>query len=602
MVVTPNGYKEGTLYSVIPNNGNGDFTVTRATTATRVNSAGLVELVPYNLLQYSEDFGNAYWAKTNATITTNTTTAPNFTLTADTITDNATNGQHKVQTAALSDLASGASFVASAYIKANTATRVCLYVYGTSLGVGVDLLTGNQITVSGLTNASPGNVTINNVGNGWYYIELRSTVAGAFSIAIMMVSGTDFSYAGSGNSLYYWGAQLTEGTSALPYQKTETRLNIPRLDYSNGSCPSLLVEPQRTNLALYSEQFDNAAWTKSETTVSANSTISPSGLSNADTLTANGTSNVHQILLTGLFTLNSGTTYTTSIYAKAGTNNFIQIVGTALVYTSSTYANYDLVNGVVGSVASGVTASIVSVGDGWYRCSMTATAISTSSSNSFIVVIINNANSPRGEVNTLTTSVYLWGAQLEAGAYPTSYIPTTTASVTRNADVISKTGISSLIGQTEGTFVFKANVVQPIGLGVQSLLKASNDSESQLFIISYVANDGKVAFDFYIGSSYSFTLTSTSPISKGINNIGIVYKAGAYKLYINGSQVASSTNSSPITNTISKLSIGSGVAPMYYDFLNVWKTALTDDQLEALTGTSFNTYAEMASYYNYTLQ
>jgi hypothetical protein len=85
LIVTPNGYKEGKLFSVIPSDGSGDLSVVRATTATRVNSAGLVELVPYNLLQYSEQFDNAAWTKSNVTITANDTTAPNGTTTADKI-------------------------------------------------------------------------------------------------------------------------------------------------------------------------------------------------------------------------------------------------------------------------------------------------------------------------------------------------------------------------------------------------------------------------------------------------------------------------------------------------------------------------------------
>ena len=87
LVITPNGYKEGTLYSVIPSDGSGDMSVVRATTATRVNSAGLVELVPYNLVQYSQEFENAWWSKYQATITANATTAPDGTSSAESITN-----------------------------------------------------------------------------------------------------------------------------------------------------------------------------------------------------------------------------------------------------------------------------------------------------------------------------------------------------------------------------------------------------------------------------------------------------------------------------------------------------------------------------------
>jgi hypothetical protein len=551
LIVTPNGYKEGKLYSVIPSDGSGDMSVTRATTATRVNSAGLVELVPYNLFSYSEQFENAYWVKSNTTVTANATTAPNGTLTADRIVSSAGSNSYLYR---LLNWTIGDTYTLSFYVKADSPQTIRLYGFGNS----VDLDVTTEWTRLSMT----------------FTANLASKDAGIRGNSL----NTNF-------DIYLWGAQLVQGTSARDYFATETRLNIPRLDYSLGSCPSLLVEPQRTNLALRSEEFDNATiWTNTiggtgaNPIRTANAVTSPSGIQNADTIVFDrgaGNTITDQSVISQQITIATTGTYYFSVWIKAtasgdvGKQVFIRCGNAAALQAVTLTAN-------------------------WVRYETTATV--TSGSNSFQVGnrgAITNANS---------VSVDLWGAQLEAGAYATSYIPTTSATVTRNADVVSKTGISSLIGQTEGTFVFKANVVQPIGLGVQSLLKASNDSESQLFIISYVANDGRVAFDFYIGSSYSFTLTSTSPILSGVNIIGVVYKAGAYKLYINGSQVASSTNSSPITNTISKLSIGSGVAPMYYDFLNLWKSALTDDQLELLTGTSFNTYAEMASYYNYTLQ
>lgn len=551
LIVTPNGYKEGKLYSVIPSDGSGDMSVTRATTATRVNSAGLVELVPYNLFSYSEQFENAYWVKSNTTVTANATTAPNGTLTADRIVSSAGSNSYLYR---LLNWTIGDTYTLSFYVKADSPQTIRLYGFGNS----VDLDVTTEWTRLSMT----------------FTANLASKDAGIRGNSL----NTNF-------DIYLWGAQLVQGTSARDYFATETRLNIPRLDYSLGSCPSLLVEPQRTNLALRSEEFENATiWTNTiggtgaNPIRTANAVTSPSGIQNADTIVFDrgaGNTITDQSVISQQITIATTGTYYFSVWIKAtasgdvGKQVFIRCGNAAALQAVTLTAN-------------------------WVRYETTATV--TSGSNSFQVGnrgAITNANS---------VSVDLWGAQLEAGAYATSYIPTTSATVTRNADVVSKTGISSLIGQTEGTFVFKANVVQPIGLGVQSLLKASNDSESQLFIISYVANDGRVAFDFYIGSSYSFTLTSTSPILSGVNIIGVVYKAGAYKLYINGSQVASSTNSSPITNTISKLSIGSGVAPMYYDFLNLWKSALTDDQLELLTGTSFNTYAEMASYYNYTLQ
>jgi hypothetical protein len=215
--------------------------------------------------------------------------------------------------------------------------------------------------------------------------------------------------------------------------------NVPRIDYTGGGCPSILLEPQRTNIVLRSEEFDNASFQKSLSSVSANTTTAPDGTLTADTWTGDGASGIHYLAQSVSAT--SGVAYTQSVFAKKGTNNFLQIVGTTAIYDANSWANFDLENGVVGTVGSSATATITDFGNGWYRCTMTATATATASGNGFLLWLITSATSARAEINSLATSVHLWGAQLEAGAYPTSYIPTTTATVTRNADVINRDDI-----------------------------------------------------------------------------------------------------------------------------------------------------------------
>jgi hypothetical protein len=186
---------------------------------------------------------------------------------------------------------------------------------------------------------------------------------------------------------------------------------VPRLDYSQGSCPSLLLEPQRTNLVLYSEEFDNASWEKTNTTITANSTTSPDGNTTADKIvetTANGEHNVRQD--SGLSVLS--TTYTFSIYAKSSERSFLQFVGVSGI--ASSRANFNLSNGTLGAVDASINASIINAGNGWYRCIVTAT------SNSVGVLrnqwnIITSSTSARVERYTGdgTSGLFLWGAQLE---------------------------------------------------------------------------------------------------------------------------------------------------------------------------------------------
>jgi hypothetical protein len=325
LLVTPNAYKEGKLYSIIPTNGNGDFSVTRATTATRVNAAGLVELVPYNLLQQSEMFSNAFWVKTRSTISANTLIAPNGTLTADKLVEDTSTNTHQVLSTS-SSVTTGSNYVSSIYAKAGERNWVLVvYFDGTTVrGRYFDLSNG-----TGGSNwpGTPVTNSITSVGDGWYRITLSYIATSTTNILGIYLANADgsASYTGNGTSgAFIWGAQLVEGTSALDYQATETRLNIPRLDYSLGSCPNILLEPQRTNLMLRSEEFDNAtSWTPQNITLTANSSASPSGVTNAETIADNVTLGAHNIFAAAgnRPTSTSGTTYTYSAFIKAGTRH-----------------------------------------------------------------------------------------------------------------------------------------------------------------------------------------------------------------------------------------------------------------------------------------
>jgi len=585
LLVTPNAEKEGKLYSIIPTNGNGDFSVTRATTATRVNAAGLVELVPYNLATWSEQFDNAAWVKTRATITANATTAPNGTLTADKLIDTAVSGNHNIQQIILP--ASTGAFTYSTYIKKSERNWAFL-VLATGLGECLVWFNVDNGTIGTITNgagSSSTTATIENVGNGWFRcamtINKTSTLTGPAGVFLSTANGV-LAYTGDGTSgLFIWGAQINEGTSALDYQATETRLNIPRLDYSLGSCPNILLEPQRTNLALRSEEFDNATWVKTGSSVTANSTTSPSGIVNADTLTGDGTLNTHQ--LGQIISVTNAVNYSFSIYVKKGTNNFVQLLGSVTAFGSNVWANFDLNNGVVGSVGASTTASIQSVGNGWYRCVITGPAILTTSA--FMAVnLITSATAARNEANTLSTSVFLWGAQLEAGAYPTSYIPTSSASVTRNADVISRGNIftNGLITASGGTwFVELRNniaMIRDLTAGGIFINTGTSANINTGFAIrqSGGSNQRSTIFKVEAGSGATIynTLTDTAKIA-------IKWNGTTADVFVNGVKVVTAT---AFTATNMNNLIGEGQnRAIQFNSMALFPTPLTDTQCIALT-------------------
>jgi hypothetical protein len=533
LLVTPNAYKEGKLYSVIPSDGSGDFTFTRATTATRVNSDGLVELVPYNLVQYSQDFSNAAWTKDLSSITYNQ---------PDPF------GGNNAALCTFTNLATSRIAQQLSIVAGNTYT-LSAWIKGVNLTDFRFLLGTNQVVL----------VTSQIVNGEWVRVSatVTATTTGGYQQSPARSNNTN------GESFYIYGAQLVEGTNALPYQKTETRLNIPRIDYSLGGCPNILLEPQRTNLALQSSSFDSATWTLFNqgagiTPVrTANVAIAPDGTMTADRLQCNQVSlgNGNRSAITQNVSVTSGVVYTFSLYVKSnnGTNqNFT--VGNSLLNASAGFS----VQGVATNE--------------WTRYIFQGTAAGTGL-NAIRIGIIDS-------VLSTTNDILIWGAQIEAGSYATSYIPTTTASVTRNQDLVSKTGISSLIGQTEGTLYFEG-----IAEYNTEICSINQSSQNAIFIYTQ-AGYGVIGYIYADGSGVSFG-SSVNPLTKF--KAAIAYKTNSMAMYINGNLIQEYTgfsftpNAALTTLFIAQGGYVQGKEKVQADAIALWKTRLTNTQLAQLT-------------------
>ena len=182
-----------------------------------------------------------------------------------------------------------------------------------------------------------------------------------------------------------------------------------------------------------------SVWTgTSATTVTANAGVSPSGANDASKVAATATTAAHTRQQTVEFV--SGSSYTFSIFAKVGGWSTLQIAVGSAAFSGLPYANFDLSTGsVVGG--GGASFSITPFGNGWYRCTMTATATATTSTTAqFIVYNTPNPGRASSVLGNGIDGILAWGAQIEVGAFATSYIPTTNAASTRNADVASVTG------------------------------------------------------------------------------------------------------------------------------------------------------------------
>jgi hypothetical protein len=567
LIVTPNAYKEGKLYSVIPSDGSGDFTFTRATTATRVNSDGLVELVPYNLFQYSEEFDNASWAKTASSVTANSTNSPSGIVDADTFTADGTSAQHQIRQ--LGTVTSGLTYTTSIYAKKNTNNFIQIYntntFFGSNVWANFDLNLGVVGSVGTATTAS-----IQNVGNGWYRCTITgtATASGSVSISFFNLITSATSARGENNTLstsvFLWGAQFVEGTNALPYQKTETRLNIPRLDYSLGGCPNILLEPQRTNLALYSSSFDNAVWNKGTGgSISSNSVISPDGTQNADAYTwATSTSSFAYLSQQTIGISQNPNTFSVWLKRPSGSGNrTIRLV-------------------ISDVLISNAASSTFTVTETWQRFEFTSTSAATTG---YIGVGFF-----QGSTGTSIASgeiLEVWGAQIELGSYSTSFIPTTTASVTRNQDQCVKTGISSLINSTEGVLYAEINALK-YPVDVNNWLTITDGTNANSVGIQFETN-GKATGRIEVGGVGQASITTSVDYSNFIK-VAFKYKENDFAWWVNGVEVG--TDLSGITfpsNTLNSLQFAYGAGGNNWkgnvQNVMVFPTVLSDDELATLT-------------------
>ena len=354
-------------------------------------------------------------------------------------------------------------------------------------------------------------------------------------------------------------------------------IDTPSIDYSLGGCPNILLEPQRTNLFLRSEEF-NTTWSQIAGSVTANATTSPSGSIDADRFTGNGASTNHRLIQA--VTLTSGSTYTVSCYVKKDTNDFFQYYLLSGEFGANAWANFDVNNGVLGTTGSAASARITDAGDGWYRCSITATAINSGSSG-INFTLISSATSVRAETNSLSTSLFFWGAQFELGAYATSYIPTTSASVTRNADVISRGNIftNGLITASGGTWFVDLRDNRTIirdTFAALSIFQTSATTNSFVFFNHSSGAGGRIQISKFISGTPTTLYTTTSNTSK----IAIKWNGTTADIFENGVKVVSATAFT--TTNMDSLTGGSGLRATI-NSMTLAPIPLTDDQCIELT-------------------
>jgi hypothetical protein len=385
---------------------------------------------------------------------------------------------------------------------------------------------------------------------------------------------------GSGDLDFTRASSATRVNSAGLIESVAT--GVPRLDYSQGSCPSLLLEPQRTNLLLRSEEFDDAVWSGGVTLlINSNATTAPNDTLTADRIVGDGTIGVKNLNASNV-SIVSGTTYTLSCFAKQDSSLPLQLWFSATPFGTTQYANFNLNTGQITFQGAGViSAKIETLINGWYRCSITATAITTTTTSPGGVALTDFTTSRRPSFST-SSGLFLWGAQLEEGSYPTSYIPTLGTSVTRVADAASKTGISSLIGQTEGTIFldFEGGANDSI-----DYVYGINDGTTNNRIIIYRSSSNTIITQVRVGGG-SEALIQTATVNENTRHkCAVAYKLNDIAFYVNGVQIGLDTSATIPTCSVLATNDGGG-ASLFGRSINqalLFKTRLSNTELAQLT-------------------
>jgi len=518
LLLIPSGYKSGKAYAEIPTNGNGDLTWTRASDAWRTNADGLIQRVPWNLLTYSNTFSNAAWVKygvgtgTAASVTSGFTD-PNGGSNAWRLQCNLNGGTTTSDRSYIYQSGiSGTPFSAakSIWIKNNTANAVTIFV-----GVNGSL---DSVTIA--ANAD------------WQRIKIEGgTINNEFRIGTM--GGASLS---NTVDILIYGAQLVEGSSAQTYLPTTDRLNVPRLSYMYGSCPALLLEPQRTNLCLWSQNFDDANWGKTTASVTANQATAPDGTNTMDLLVFSATAGR---LTQGVATTN-GATYTFSVWLATQS-------GTQTVE--------------IGNINLGV----------WQTVTVTTTPTRFS-----VTQVASSTSRFPGIQSTGAYSILAWGGQCELGAYPTTYIPTTTASATRIADSFSRSNIytNGLITSSGGTWFVE--LITPHKFRDSTNLLRIGDSNNGINVNGGTATYGFVISKAVGGTASNILFSTLTTTAK----IAIKWNGTSADVFVNGTKQVSATSFTP---TIMEDLTGTGGSQFFIQAMGLHPTPLTDAQCIELT-------------------
>jgi len=527
LAMIPSAYADSKVYSVLPNNGDGDFTFNRDSSATRVGQNGLIQTVGY--------FGSELVTNGDFATDSDWTLETGWTISGGTANFSGGTGNKAMYQAA--GITNGKTYKIQYEVSSISAGQVAVRFGGMS---GVDEITATTI------GTYTGYITATGSANGNIHIEDNNNnfVGSIDNVSVQEVLGD------------------------------QPRLNY---DISNGvvqSCPSLLLEPASTNLLTYSEDFSQ--YSQTNITVADNNSTSPEGIVNSSKLTDDSTNGNHRIFLSHTTTAAS---HTFSIFMKKGTMTtaFLRFLSGSDIAG----ANVDLESGTISATVG--TAKIEAYPNDWYKCSITGTAVS---GTSYVYVYMKQLTGYSGT----SQDMFVFGAQVEALSYASSYIPTDGSSQTRAAETCNDAGTASTFNSTEGVLYAEIeSFISQDTVDPNRYITITNGTSNERVAILFGGNNNQLrAIIFSSSQSINLSFTTSLTEVKQFNKLALRYKSGDYAFYVNGVEIGSSTESTIFSsNILNDLSfdVGGGSLPFYGKCkdLRVYNEALTDAQLQTLT-------------------
>ena len=558
--------------SYIPTSGSA---VTRAADVSNITGADFAKT---NLLQYSERFDQSVWNNTNVDITPNIAIAPDGTQTAYRLTNTSADPAGISKTISVTGTHTG-----SVYAKYDGNTDWVRLASGASgPKCWFDL---NNGTVGTQTD---GTGNIQNVGDGWYRLSLTGDFTPSASFGLVASSADGSGVEGLGNSMLFWGSQLEEGSVLTDYiPSVETFVSRASsatfVDDATG-----LIKTTPVNLIKYSQKFDQQWTTDSTGTITINYAEAPNGTTTANRFvesTNNGSHAIRQpITISG--------TYTVSVHFKelpgsAKRYGFIRIHG---VGATAPIAFFDLGNGTVTSSGGTniISTSITNVGNGWFRCSMTANQ-PLLSGDGIQIGVTNASDSISAYTGDASSGLLMWGVQVEEGSVATDYIPTTNtisgAARFENNQLILEEARTNRIDRNTSNYISIWSNATPSG----------------------AYNNAGIAPD---GTNTAFATTAYAPAVRGQRNYGlpsdtndytfsIFIKStggqGQYVTYKTGFHQGDQDTLGQVAYDFATDTVGHGYSRKLYanGWVRIWKTYKNNNKTTFLTSNSQTTSLDM---------